>query len=260
MSPFDPVLAVLHDAMIGIRPYGADWLMSDGCMRVLAVDTSGDYCSVGLWRDGDTVCVERRAMRHGHAEALMPMARALLQRAGSSFEAVDLFAVTTGPGAFTGLRIGLAAVGGLALATGRPIVGVSAFDALATAVPAGQLAGRPLLVAIDSRRAEPYGRPFAADGAPLAEGAVLDMLALDSLLAGERWALAGSGARQVQQLAPQAATTILDESPVDPGVLARLAAARADRARPDPPAPLYLRPPDAAPVAARRPAAGAGLP
>jgi tRNA threonylcarbamoyladenosine biosynthesis protein TsaB len=137
---------------------------------------------------------------------------------------------------------------------------VSAFDALATAVPAGQLAGRPLLVAIDSRRAEPYGRPFAADGAPLAEGAVLDMLALDSLLAGERWALAGSGARQVQQLAPQAATTILDESPVDPGVLARLAAARADRARPDPPAPLYLRPPDAAPVAARRPAAGAGLP
>jgi tRNA threonylcarbamoyladenosine biosynthesis protein TsaB len=227
-------------------------------MRVLALDTSGDRCAVALWRDGAPVRADSRAMRHGHAEALLPMCLDVLDGAGLRPGAVDLFAATTGPGAFTGLRIGLAAVGGLALATGRPIVGVGAFDALAAAVPAWRRAGRPLLVAIDSRRAEPYVRPFDAAGGASGPGLCADATALRGLLAGGPWALAGSGAGRVGALVPDADAEIVDDSPVDAGIVARLAAERAGEARPDPPPPLYLRPPDAAPAATPRrdPAAG----
>jgi tRNA threonylcarbamoyladenosine biosynthesis protein TsaB len=229
-------------------------------MRVLAVDTSGDRCAAGLWQDGALLAADGMPMRHGHAEALLPMIMAVLDRAGLTAGDADVLATTTGPGAFTGLRIGLAALGGIALATGRPIVGVSTFEALAAAVPADRLAGRPLLVAIDSRRAEPYVQAFRA-GRTLTGGFSASAEALRGFLAappagldprGEGWAVAGSGARRAVALVPRAGLDIVDEAPVDPAVLAELAAAHPERASADPPPPLYIRPPDAVPAADAR--------
>ena len=220
-------------------------------MRVLAVDTSGDRCTTGLWQDGTVVQSESRTMRYGHAEALMPMILAGLERAELSPADLDLLAVITGPGAFTGLRVGLAAMGGLALAIGRPIVGVSAFEALAQAVAADRRAARPLLVAVDSRRADPYVQAFD-DAQPIGGGFCATAASLLPLVANDRWALAGSGARRAAALVPEAEMEIVCEAPVDLTVLARLAAARADQATPDPPTPLYLRPADATPASVGR--------
>jgi tRNA threonylcarbamoyladenosine biosynthesis protein TsaB len=101
-------------------------------MRVLAVDTTSAHGSVALL-DGDelTALSGCSVPAPRHAESLLPAIDDILARAGTSLDAIDGFAVAKGPGAFTGLRIGIAAVEGLSFATGRPVVGVSALDATA---------------------------------------------------------------------------------------------------------------------------------
>src|SRR5260221_6327944 len=136
-------------------------------MIVLALDSSAAACSVAI-RDGTGALLAHRfeAMMRGHAELLMPMVREAMTEAGVDFAALSLIAATTGPGSFTGIRVGLAASRGLALASGLPVLGVTAFDAIAAAVPPSELAGRSLLVAIDSRRGDFFVQVFAADGTP----------------------------------------------------------------------------------------------
>ena len=131
-------------------------------MKMLALETTGSACSVALWRDGGVVARRFEAMTRGHAERLVPMIGEVLAEAGVTAEAVDRLAVTVGPGAFTGLRVGLATARGLALATGRPLVGVTTFEAIAHALPLESRRGRSLLVAVDSRRTELFLRLFDA--------------------------------------------------------------------------------------------------
>src|SRR3546814_11281327 len=97
-------------ARFGPRTTGASIVI------VLGVDTGGSACSVALWRDGAVLAEESRSMTRGHAEMLVPMIAGAAARAGVALADVGLYGVTVGPGAFTGLRIGLAAVAGLALA------------------------------------------------------------------------------------------------------------------------------------------------
>ncbi|MCH7931874.1 MAG: tRNA (adenosine(37)-N6)-threonylcarbamoyltransferase complex dimerization subunit type 1 TsaB, partial [Proteobacteria bacterium] len=94
-------------------------------MNVLALDTATAACSVALWSDGTVLAQRFATMARGHAEALMPMVEAVMAEAGLAFADLDLVATTVGPGTFTGLRVGLAAARGLALAGGLPIVGVT---------------------------------------------------------------------------------------------------------------------------------------
>jgi tRNA threonylcarbamoyladenosine biosynthesis protein TsaB len=159
-------------------------------MIVLALDSSGAACSVALV-DGDTVLAHRfRAMARGHAEVLMPMLRDTMAEAAVSFASLGLIAATVGPGSFTGIRVGLAAARGLALASGRPAVGITAFAAVAAAV---EPAGAAVVVAIDSRRAELFVQIFAggiAAGPPTAV-APADLAAL---VPAGRLVLAGDGA------------------------------------------------------------------
>ena len=95
-------------------------------MRVLAIDTALEACSAAVL-DTEHVAMsvhESLPKLRGHAEALMPMIARVMDRAGLDFAALDRIAVTTGPGSFTGLRVGLAAARGLALATGKPAIGL----------------------------------------------------------------------------------------------------------------------------------------
>ncbi|HRP09936.1 MAG TPA: tRNA (adenosine(37)-N6)-threonylcarbamoyltransferase complex dimerization subunit type 1 TsaB [Terricaulis sp.] len=102
-------------------------------MLVLAIDTSLDACSVALVR-GDAVLAElSEPMQRGQAERLAPMAQEVIAAAGVSFAQLDRIAVTTGPGSFTGVRVGLSFARALALALGKPCVGVSTLEALALA-------------------------------------------------------------------------------------------------------------------------------
>lgn len=96
---------------------------------ILGIDTSSGQCAVALV--GDQVVVRNEPMVRGHAEALFPMIDAVLAEAGVHFHDLTRIGVCTGPGSFTGIRVGLAAARGLALGCGIEAIGISRFEALA---------------------------------------------------------------------------------------------------------------------------------
>lgn len=145
-------------------------------MKVLGLDTATSSCSAAVWdgegAGGRIVARRMEPMARGQAEVLVPMAQAVLAEAGIAFADLDRIAVTVGPGAFTGLRIALATARGIAVAHGLPVIGITSFDAIAHAVPAEERAGRALLVAVDSRREEPFLQLYDADLNPTGEPAM----------------------------------------------------------------------------------------
>ncbi|HTX49216.1 MAG TPA: tRNA (adenosine(37)-N6)-threonylcarbamoyltransferase complex dimerization subunit type 1 TsaB [Caulobacteraceae bacterium] len=208
-------------------------------MRVLVIDTCLAACQVGVFDDGRMVAGASEAMERGHQERLAPMARQVLTEAGG----YDRIAVTTGPGSFTGLRVGLAFAKGLGLATGKPLVGLGTLAGLAASVAAdGPVAG-----VVDARRGQVYLQAF--DGAralnepdvlPLAEAAAR----LQALGQGP-FVLAGSGAQALAALLPGArAASLAAPDLAALGRLARAAEVLGDVR------PLYLRAPDARPMPA----------
>lgn len=100
-------------------------------MLVLGIDTSLDACSVAIVRDGETLAHLHEKMTRGQAERLAPMVREAAQAAGIAFAEVDRVAVITGPGSFTGVRVGLSFARALALSIAKPCIGVSTLEALA---------------------------------------------------------------------------------------------------------------------------------
>lgn len=100
---------------------------------ILAVETTLARCSVALVRGEQVLAQASEPMQRGHAERLAPMAEEVMASAGGRFDGLGRIAVTTGPGSFTGVRVGLAFARGLALALGVPIVGLSSLEVLALA-------------------------------------------------------------------------------------------------------------------------------
>ena len=211
--------------------------------RVLAIDSALAACSVAVLGDGMIVTQRREVMTRGHAERLLPMVRGTMAEAGLAFNALDLIAVTVGPGHFTGLRVGLAAAQGISLATGRPLAGVTTLEAVAAATA---VADEPLVVALESKRADLYlqvfggGRPLSAPMSMTPEEAVAASLPPGPL------ALAGDGATRLMPLLTAAGRSVRRIGPDGPdaAMVARIAASRHGTAAALPPLPLYLRPPD----------------
>jgi tRNA threonylcarbamoyladenosine biosynthesis protein TsaB len=112
-------------------------------------------------RDGAMRAAAARPLRHGHVEALFPMIERVMEEAGLMPAQLDAVAVAIGPGGFTGIRVGLAAAHGIALAVGARLVGISSFAAVAADI--GDSDWETLLVALDSRRADLYVQLFARD-------------------------------------------------------------------------------------------------
>ncbi|WP_132694073.1 tRNA (adenosine(37)-N6)-threonylcarbamoyltransferase complex dimerization subunit type 1 TsaB [Rhodovulum steppense] len=190
---------------------------------VLAFDTSAAHCAAALLCAGRIVVERHEEMGRGQAERLMPLLQGVLAEAGLVWDALDGIGVGIGPGNFTGIRIAVAAARGLALGLSVPAIGVSGFEAMAEG------AAGPVLVALPGPRGTVYLQPLA-DGTALApprQAAPEDMA--DALPPGAR--LIGPGG--FDGIAPR---------------IARIAAARLGQNLPRP-APLYLRPADAAPPA-----------
>ncbi len=206
-------------------------------MKILGVDTALGACSVAV-TDGDAVLAHHfEIMARGHAEVLAPMVERMMAAAGLSFAELDRLAVTTGPGTFTGQRVGLAFMRGLRLALKKPLIGITTLEAMAVAT------GAPSAAAIhDARRDEAYLLLWRDGEVRLKPELVGFADAAKKILAFGPCALAGTGAAQVSTLlGPDFILT--DIAQPDALWVAKLAQ---DRPVPGaPPGPLYLRPADA---------------
>ncbi len=219
-------------------------------MKILAADTALGACSAAVLENGEVRAHAFALMARGHAEALAPMVESVMGEAGIAFAALDRLAVTTGPGTFTGQRVGLAFMRGLALTLKKPLVGVTTLDAMAEAALART--GASLAVACaDARRGEIYLGAHARDGKTAIEPVLLALgeaaarvasLVLD---AGQTVVLAGTAAEIFAPLLATRGIQSTDSFVREPDAVfvANLAALASQPEHP--PRPLYLRPPDA---------------
>jgi tRNA threonylcarbamoyladenosine biosynthesis protein TsaB len=137
-------------------------------MLILAIDTALDACAAGVLdtEAGRLIAQESLPMKRGHAEALMPLIARVIKASGVGFAALDRIAVTTGPGSFTGLRVGLSAARGIALAADKPVVGVTTLTAYAAPI-VNKGGEHPVISAIDARHDHVYLQVVAGNGSSL---------------------------------------------------------------------------------------------
>lgn len=229
-------------------------------MNVLAFDTCFSACSVAVdvpraarARAPSSV---RQMMETGHAEALMPMIERVMREAGATFADIDRIVVTHGPGAFTGVRTGVAAARALALASGAKIVGVSSLW------PAGMLAPTRIpecigdtdavLVAMDARKGMVYAQVIDIDADELTDPVLVDAVGAAALAPRHRLFAVGTAARAVAEAGAAAGRVIRADHPrmapedhlPDAALMIGLASRKACVG---PLEPLYLRAPDAKP-------------
>jgi tRNA threonylcarbamoyladenosine biosynthesis protein TsaB len=227
-------------------------------MKLLAFETSTEACSVALWHEGEVVA------RHGivprrHAELALPWAEEVLAEAGVAKSQLDAIAVGRGPGAFTGVRLGISLAQGIALALDRPVVPVSTLAVLAMrAAPLAQTDNAPsvcaihVLAAIDARMSELYVGSFElSDGDAFARSeealAVPDSVALPSddetRFYGVGTGFSALGGALRTRFAPHMRVIDAEALP-HAGDLAQLAAhayARGEAVAPERAEPAYLR-------------------
>jgi tRNA threonylcarbamoyladenosine biosynthesis protein TsaB len=132
-----------------------------GRLLLLAVETSCGTPSVALLRGEELLAEEQAAAGRSGAESLLPCVDAVLRRAGLALEAVEAFAISVGPGSFTGLRIGVATLKGFAFGTELPIAPVPTLAVLARAAPETR---DPVLALVDARRGEFYAAAYRFEG------------------------------------------------------------------------------------------------
>jgi len=137
-------------------------------MLILAIDTALDACAAAVLdtEAGELIAQESQAMKRGHAEALMPLIGRVIAASGTAFTNLDRIAVTTGPGSFTGLRVGLSAARGIALAANIPVVGVTTLTAYAAPIVSQNLEP-PVVSAIDARHDHVYLQVVSGNGSAL---------------------------------------------------------------------------------------------
>jgi tRNA threonylcarbamoyladenosine biosynthesis protein TsaB len=215
--------------------------------RVLAIDTALGACSVCVFQDGEILATERVEMSTGHAEALMPMIQRVMAEVEGGFSGLARVAVTTGPGSFTGLRIGISAARAIGLAANIPVVGVSTLAAYAAPMIDASQAGT-IGVAVDARHGAVFFQSYTSSGRTLVAPRLATIKEASRAIGAGPARLAGSGAPMLaaEAMALGVKVGIADLRPApDVTWVARLGLA-ADPAT-APAKPLYLRAPSATP-------------
>ena len=218
-------------------------------MRVLAIDTALAACSAALLdtEGGGILVSESLPMTRGHAEALMPLIARVMDDAAMDFRHIDRVAVTTGPGSFTGLRVGIAAARGIALAAGKPAVGLSTLAAYAAPHMAADNSV-PVVAAIDARHQHVYLQVFAAGGRSFSTPRLVPLHEAARAASATPTRIVGSAAQTVAAAlsSNDPAPTAIDARPApDIAWIARMGAVVPEGQ--SPPKPHYLRAPDAQP-------------
>ena len=223
-------------------------------MRVLAIDTALEACAAAVLNiENGTVTSQSLPMLRGHAEALLPLIDRVMKEAGTTFAALDRIAVTTGPGSFTGLRVGIAAARGIALSTGKLAIGVTTLEAYAAPLIHND-EKTAVAVAIDARHQHVYLQVFGPGGRTQSAPRIDSVAnAVQAGIASGPIRIVGTGANMLAMAWPsrEAPPALVDDRRApDIAWVARLAVApERDTSRPR---PLYLRAPDAQPQDAAR--------
>src|SRR5437899_7291144 len=223
-------------------------------MRILAIDTALDACAAAVLDTGraEIIASETLTMTRGHAEAVMPLIARVMDGAETEFAALDRIAVTTGPGSFTGLRVGISAARGIALAAGKPALGLTTLSGFAAPLIAAD-DSKSVVAVIDARHDHVYLQIFGPGGRTLVAPRIAPLReAVRSALAGSA-RIVGSAANLIAASWPRGEpppALVEQRGAPDIGWIARLGAAAADDHVP--PKPLYLRAPDAQPQDAAR--------
>lgn len=147
-------------------------------MRILALETSAKSVSCAVVEDGAVLARSFQCTGLTHSRTLLPMVDAMLRNAELTPESVDLYAVAAGPGSFTGLRIGVSALKGMAWAAGKPCVGISTLYAMAQNLAHTDAL---LICAMDARRSQVYNALFEAKGGVLTRLSPDRAIGLDEL-------------------------------------------------------------------------------
>ncbi len=211
-------------------------------MLTLALDTALQACSVAIVRDGAPMAVVASPLVKGHAERIAPMVRSALAEAGVEVASLDRIGVVVGPGGFTGVRVGLAFARSLSLGVKAEVVGVNSLKALSIMVKGAAL----VAPVIDARRGQVYAALYDDAGkellAPFVAAPEAALRRLRDAAGGKATTSIGSGAALIG--AEGAGWEIFPgDGQIDVLTLARFCACAAISDHP--PAPLYLRPPDA---------------
>ncbi len=229
-------------------------------MRVLALDTTRAAASAALIDEERVIAEHADEGVRSQAEKLPAMLFDLLRDAGATLDAVDVFAVASGPGSFTGLRIGIATIQGLALVSGRPVVPVSALEALAQASSLELASGSLVGAWLDARRRDVFGALYRVQDAPAFDRERLQeveaALVAPPALVWQRWrkrfgtpaVLAGDGAVAYADLTRADGSVRVEPGTPLASVIGRMAWRRAKAGQVVTPAgiqPLYVRRPDA---------------
>lgn len=122
-------------------------------MKILAIDTSMLSEGIALLEDNMLIAESINYLKRTHAERLLPSIKNLLDNIGIKIEEIDCFALTNGPGSFTGLRIGISAIKGIAWGLNKPVIGISTLSALVMNIPYSE---KPICPILDARKKEVY--------------------------------------------------------------------------------------------------------
>jgi tRNA threonylcarbamoyladenosine biosynthesis protein TsaB len=221
-------------------------------MRILAIDTSCGAASVAIVESGraEPLAVMSQTMTRGHADALAPMVEEAMRGIDGGFASLARIAVATGPGSFTGIRIGLAMARAMGMALGLPVAGVSTLAAFAAPLLSEPRPGI-IAAAIDARHGSVYFQLFEPSGRPLGPPRCdTPRECVRAIGAGPAW-LAGDAAALVAGEAQRAGLPYdLDAARLAPDIVALAWIGLAVDPRLSPARPVYVKPPDARPNAA----------
>lgn len=217
-------------------------------MLILALDTSMAACSVCVYDAGSGIKLASRHefMDRGQAEALAPMVQDTMALAGVAFKDLARIAVTTGPGTFTGVRIGLAMARGLGVALSIPMTGINSLAAIACNDTAGDL---PIVVAVDARANEIYFAAFDQSGHEITAPCIIALADAQKLMPNRPVRILGTAAELLlDNTDKQHVRGDAGDLPVAANFVKLAARIPASAV---PPEPLYLRPPDVKPQAVK---------
>ena len=180
-------------------------------------------------------------MQRGHAEALAPLVRQLMQESKTEFRELTRISVTTGPGTFTGIRIALSFARGLGVGLNIPVIGFSTLEAMALRVASNNKKNMPIWVAIDARREEVYAQAFTSNAVPITQPNIVKVKDIEASLKPDAVNWIGSGSVLL------AREQDLITTPSYPDVAIMAAKTMEREYLGYPPHPLYLRTSDAKP-------------